>query len=342
MRRLAPLALAGVLAPLLLLPAVPAGGAVNEGIGIRLLDAPVARKDDPRARLYVVDHVAPGASISRRFEVSNGTPDRVTLQLYAAAASVEGGWNVAGGRASNELVEWTTVTPSTVDLAPGAVATAVVAVKVPPKASAGERYAAVLAELPPKSTQGGPVLTASRVGIRMYLDVGPGGEPASDFTVDSLIAQRAKDGTPEVTAVVTNTGGRALDLSGQLTLTDGPGGLRAGPFPVENVRTLGVKATGDVLLRLDKALPAGPWHARIDMQSGRLKRAAEATITFPTAAGDVSPPVKAKNIPLAKDRKILVPVAVGLIALVLVLLFVLWLLAKKRNKRKEEEPAQAQ
>jgi hypothetical protein len=42
-------------------------------IGVRLLDAPVTAGDDPRARVYIVDHLAPGTVIHRRIEVSNTT-----------------------------------------------------------------------------------------------------------------------------------------------------------------------------------------------------------------------------------------------------------------------------
>lgn len=48
--------------------AAPAGS-----IGVRLLSVPVAALDDPRARLYIVDHLHPGTVIHRRIEVSNGT-----------------------------------------------------------------------------------------------------------------------------------------------------------------------------------------------------------------------------------------------------------------------------
>ena len=58
----------------------------------------------------------------------------------------------------------------------------------------------------------------------------PGGAPLSDFTIDSLTAERAPDGRPMILAMVHNTGQRALDMDGTLQLLDGPGGLSAGPF----------------------------------------------------------------------------------------------------------------
>jgi len=44
----------------------PAPGAPATGsLGVRLLDAPTSAKDDPRARGYIVDHLAPGAGVKR-------------------------------------------------------------------------------------------------------------------------------------------------------------------------------------------------------------------------------------------------------------------------------------
>ena len=51
-------------------PARPSGSAAG-GIGLRLVDAPATARDDPRAQVYIVDHLAPGTVIHRRIEVSN-------------------------------------------------------------------------------------------------------------------------------------------------------------------------------------------------------------------------------------------------------------------------------
>ena len=101
-------------------------------------------------------------------------------------------------------------------------------------------------------------LQVSRVGIRLYLSVGPGGSPAADFTIDSLTAVRSPDGQPMVLATVHNTGGRALDMSGTLELSDGPGGLSAGPFPATLGTTLGIGDTEPVTIALDEADPHRP------------------------------------------------------------------------------------
>lgn len=337
MHRLAGALIASSLA--LIAAGTPAMSAETAGYGIRLVDAPTERRDDPRAQLYVVDHVKQGATIRRRFEVSNGTAAPVTLQLYAAAASVANGrFTIGDGRAENELSGWTTVTPSSVDLAPGAKAVATVQIVVPAGVEDGERYGAVLAEAPPLNTAS-QVRVGSRVGIRMYLDVGTGSEPASDFQVDSLTARRNEDRQPLVVAQVRNTGGRALDMSGELRLDKGPGGLSAGPFDVELGTTLGVGEQQPVAVTLDKALPAGPWHAELVLTSGRISRGVEGTITFPEGAGASGVPVRPRPIPKLEDPSIVVPVAVGVLGLVALLL--LLFLYRRRTRREADEPAQA-
>lgn len=112
-------------------------------------------------------------------------------------------------------------------------------IAVPRDASPGERYGAVWAEARATPVAGQGITEINRVGMRMYLSVGPGGPPAAGFRIQSLVAARASDGRPLVRAQVHNTGGRALDMSGTLRLLQGPGGLAAGPFPARTGTTLG-------------------------------------------------------------------------------------------------------
>jgi hypothetical protein len=89
----------------------------------------------------------------------------------------------------------------------------------------------------------GGLTQVSRVGIRLYLSIGPGGAPASNFDIVSMTADRDSTNSAMVQASIHNTGGRALDLSGALALSDGPGGLSAGPFPITLGTTLGIGQT---------------------------------------------------------------------------------------------------
>ena len=309
----------------------------DPGLGIGLTQIPAKLAKDPRARIYVIDHLNRGAVITRTFQVSDGTPNPLDVSLYAAASQiVNGTWSPLDGRTQNELSSWTTVSPGTMHLAPGQKATATLRVAIPQNATDGERYAVVWAQagVPGK----GPVHEVARVGIREYISVGTGSGPPTNFSIDTLTAARTADGQPEVLAQVHNTGGRAIDLIGSLTLDKGPGGLSAGPFPAKLGTTLAPGESEPVTVFLDKALPAGPWHARIELQSDLLKHAAEGTITFPAASGAKSPPVAAKAVSITRNRHVLVPIAIGLVLALLVglIFFFLW----KRRRRKDDEEQQ--
>jgi len=305
----------------------------NEGsIGIRLIDVPESAAADPRARLYVIDHLAPGTTISRRVEVSNTSGAAVDVSTYAAAATIDDGSFIGSdGRTVNELSQWTTVSPEGRTLATGSVATFDVTVAVPADAAPGEYYGVVWAEagsVPPADN--GPadsgVFVVNRVGIRMYISVGPGGPPAADFTVTALRASRSDDGSPVVAATVVNTGGRALDIGGSLTLSDGPGGLSAGPFEATLGVTLAIGSTEDVRVVLDPEVPNGPWTASITLRSGLTERDAEAVIEFPTA-GSAAP--VAVDDGSAWDTLMLLAVAAAVLAVAA--LIVMWILRRKRT-----------
>lgn len=304
------LIVAGLVAALATVPAPVLAQAPAQTVGIRIVDAPTNRADDPRARQYIVDHVAPGTTISRRVEVSNDTAETQVVQLYPAAGSIrDGNFQFGDGRAANDLTSWTTVDPTSVSPPSGGKSLATVTIAVPADASPGERYGVVWAELPAAVPPGGGIAAVNRVGVRIYLSVGEGSEPASDFGITTFEARRDAEGNPLVAATVHNTGGRALDLSGELRLTNGPGGLSAGPFEATLGTTLGIGQTEPVLVILDPAIPAGPWDARIVLRSGITEREATAKITFPAAAASSSEPVATRA--RADGRSRLLPVLVA-------------------------------
>ena len=307
-------------------PSVPAHAAVDStpdgSIGIRLLEIPAEAADDPRALLYIVDHVQPGTVIERRMLVANSTDQATAIDLYAAAATVQDGvFQGADGRSPNDLSTWTSVSDPRPVLAAGGEQIVTVTIAVPSDAAPGEQYGAVWAET--SSTTETGVTAVNRVGIRLYLSVGPGGAPAADFTVDSLTATRSDAGQPTVLAVVRNTGGRALDLVGELTLTGGPGGLSAGPFPAVLGTTVGIGDDETVTIVLDEQIPAGPWNAQLTLRSGLLERSVSASITFPEAGS--AAPVETSTWPTLRD--------VLLISAVLVLLAMLTVMILVRRRR---------
>ncbi|MGK5743181.1 hypothetical protein [Micromonospora sp. URMC 103] len=260
--------------------------APDTGVGIRLLDAPLNRRDDTRAHKYIVDHVKPGTTFERRVMVKNTSEIHRRVTLYAAAADVTAdGFRLAPDRAENELSSWIRVEPGEEALAPDEEVEALVTVEVPRKAEAGERYAVVWAEV--SGVDGQNVRNIGRAGIRVYLSVGPGGEPPSGFEIGPLTGGRDADGTPFVSAEVRNTGQRALDLAGELWLSDGPGGLSAGPVRAE-AKTLPLHGSTTVRVPLDRRLPDGPWAAKLALASGWTKRAATGTVTFGAAPAAAS------------------------------------------------------
>jgi hypothetical protein len=306
---------AGVLASIATVSAPALAQTPAQTVGIRLVDAPTNRSRDPRARQYIVDHVAPGTEITRRVEVTNNTAKIQTVQLYAGAGSVaDGTFQFGEGRATNDLTSWTTIDPTAVHPSGGAKSQATVTIAVPRNASPGERYGVVWAELRAAAPTGGGVAVVNRVGVRIYLSVGEGGEPASDFGITTFEARRDANDRPIVAATVHNTGGRALDISGQLSLTNGPGGLSAGPFEAKVGTTLGIGQTEPVLVILDRAVPAGPWKARMVLHSGLTEREATAQITFPAAAASSSGRVTIHARAAQENRLLPVLAAIVLLA----------------------------
>jgi len=274
---------AAVGAPVSVSSAAPVARAITAGsMGVQLLEVPLSAYGDRRARLYIIDHLHPGTINHRRIEISNTTASSLHIVMYPAAAAIrQGAFVGAAAHTPNELSTWTSVLPGASNVPPGGHAIATVTIAVPRDAPSGEQYGVVWAETRSSSPAGGGITRVSRVGIRLYLSIGPGGAPASKFTIDSLTGKRSPDGQPEVLASVHNTGGRALDMSGTLQLSSGPGGLSAGPFPANLGTTLAIGATEPITIVLDRQIPDGPWHALVTLRSGLIERSARATINFP-------------------------------------------------------------
>lgn len=284
---------------------MPTGGLVSAstqpgsgGIGIRLLDVPAATQDDPRARSYIVDRIAPGTEIIRRIQVENNTDSAQSVRIYPGAAHIEDGTFVGEDDPSqNELTTWTTAAQEVLELPAGESADVAVSIEVPGDAPEGEQYAAVWAEVRSASGEGN-IVHASRVGIRIYLSVGAGNGPPSDFSIDALTASRGSDGTPQVSAAITNTGGRALDISGEVILEDGPGGISTGPSAAQQATTIPPGGAGTVAIIFNSELPDGPWTATARLRSGLVEREAQAQVTFPEAGlSDIPAPVEESTFP---------------------------------------------
>lgn len=295
-------------------------------LGIRLLDVPVDAVDDPRARTYIVDQLTPGTTVQRRVELSNTTGVVLNASVYSAAASItDGAFVGAEGRTANELSGWTTLSAETVDIPAGGVARVTATVTVPQDAAPGEQYAVIWTE-----TSGGgdgAITQVNRVGVRMYVAVGGDNPLASAFTVDSMTASRDADGRPVVRGQVHNTGGRALDISGTLTMAAVSGSLNAGPYDAVLGTTLAPGESEPVAFTLADDIEDGPWDATIVLHSGLLTGTFDARITFPHDAG-AAPAVAAHAEPTSDHRLVLV-----LIVLAVVLLAAVIYLGATRRRR---------
>jgi hypothetical protein len=271
---------AGAIAPAAFgLPALAASNPPGS-IGIRLDTIPKNQQNIQRDRAYIVRYMRIGTTVHAAVSVSNTTRSVQHVSVYAGAASVvKGAFTFGAGAAPNELTTWTHLSTPVVVLRPFTLKRVTVTISVPRNASKGERYGVIWAQI---SGHGpGNVTEVNRVGIRMYINVGPGGAPPAGFSVGKLIAARSASGQPEAVAQVINTGGVALDLSGTLRLTHGPGGIDTRPLQLGSAVTLAPGATVQVTVPIGSKLPRGPWHAVLRLRSGLIKHSTRATLTFP-------------------------------------------------------------
>lgn len=260
---------------------------------LRLYEVPIDLASDPRAQVSIIDDVKPGTTIKRRVVATNNTDSVLRLAFYSDAATIANGSFIgATGRAQSELSSWTTMSDGTLEIPPGGTAFDTVTVAVPADAAPGERYAAIWAA--DTGSGGGNITRVNRVGVRIYLSVSSGNPPEPDFAVDTVTAQRDAQDRPVVAAMVHNTGGRALDMSGTLTLSTVTGGLHsvAGPYLARLGTTLAPGQSEPVTISVTDQLADGPWDATIELKSGLLDKTYQARITFPHSPGSL-PPVAA-------------------------------------------------
>lgn len=269
-------------------PAPGLAGPEDAGsIGIGLVEDAESSQDE-RLRNYIVDHAAPGEVVRREIEVENASPKPQHIELYSAAASVQdGAFKAAEGRGGNDLSEWTTLEEPSVELGPGQHARVGVTIEVPKSATRGERYAAVLAEV---TSEDGTVRQVNRVGVRIYLGVGPGGELPADFQIEGMdVTAPPEIEWPVLGAQVRNTGERAIDMSGSVTLRRSGGTMSAGPFEVTTGVTILPGRSGEVQAVLDERLPAGEWDAELVLASGDLEKSKVATVVIPVTPASEEP-----------------------------------------------------
>ena len=260
----------------------PATGPVQR-FGVRLVDVPVSEKNNPRALRYIIDYLPTGTTIHRRIFVENDETRTARFTVYSDAAQISNElFTGDAGATRNELTGWISVQHPVLTLAPGASVMDTVTIKVPQGATRGEHYAVIWVqqESYARAASGFGVNEVARVGIRVYLAVGRGGAPPTSFAISSMTGHRSATGQPSLLVHVDNTGGRAVDLSGTLRLTGGPGNTSAGPFPAQQIIILAPGQSGNMSFAPPKSLPSGPWQARVTLVSGITTSTSTQTVQF--------------------------------------------------------------
>ena len=195
----------------------PAAGPALQHFGVRLVDVPVSEAHNPRALRYIIDYLPPGAVIHRRIRVANLESRTAHFTVYPDAARISGG-NFTGdaGERRSVLTNWITIQHRSLTLRPHTGVMDLVTIRVPRKPTRGEHYGVIWVQQVSRerSATGFAVKEVDRVGIRIYLDIGPGGMQPTKFTITSIAGHRSASGRPYVTTLVHNTGGLAVDLGG--------------------------------------------------------------------------------------------------------------------------------
>jgi hypothetical protein len=270
-------------AQLAVAPAQAAEQAANS-LGIRLVDAPLSAQNDPRAQLYIVDQLAPNSATSRRIEIANTSSATMSVRLYASAAhNINDQFSWATGQVASELTRWTHISSLNIQIPSGGSVFDTITITVPKTVNSGVRNGVIWAEVKGPAAPDG-VATVNRVGVRMYVTVAAGNIIAPNFTIEKVTAARLTNGRPAVTALVHNTGGRALTFSGTLNLSHGPLGVRAGPFSVTSSNLVLPGETKPIATVLDPRFADGPWTASVSLTTGSITRQADARVTFVPAA----------------------------------------------------------
>jgi hypothetical protein len=272
-----------------LVPAASAVAGANpvkpgpQRFGVRLVDVPVSEAHNPRGLRYIIDYLPAGTVIHRRILILNQEATTSHFTVYPDAARITHGRFIGdAGHTHSELTSWISIAHPSVTLRPHSSVTDMVTIRVPRKPTRGEHYGVIWVQQVAhgRSPRGFAIKEVSRVGIRIYLAVGRGGVPSTNFTISSITGHRSPDGRALLTALAHNTGGRAVDLDGTARLTDGPGRTSAGPFRIHQIITLAPGQSDTVTFIPGRRLPSGPWRATITLTSGFTRRSASATILF--------------------------------------------------------------
>lgn len=320
LRTIAAMAAAGIVIPAAASAPLAQAAVVTQHLGLRLMGVPASQAHNPRALRYIVDYLPPGAVIHRRILIGNQGPATERATVYPDAARIRNGSFVGdAGQTRSELTSWITLRRHAYNLRRGASVPDMVTIRVPRRASRGERYGVIWVQhaAHARGAGGAAVNKVSRVGIRIYLAVGRGAAPPTRVAITAIAGHRYAGGRPLLTASVTNTGGRAVDLSGTARLTAGPGPASAGPFQQARAITLAPGQSGTVTFAAGRQLASGPWRDQVTLVSGLTTVTAAASINFSAR------PARAARISTAA--------MIGSVGIVIVLVALLTVWARRRR-----------
>ncbi|WP_188897033.1 hypothetical protein [Microlunatus endophyticus] len=299
------------------------------GIGIRLLDYPHSQAGDPRDHEYIVQTVKPGTTLTRHIQITNTTSMAQAIEIKITGATIDDGhFNVAGD-ARNQLAKWTSTNVDTVRLRSNTHSTITATIHVPEKATRGEQYGVIWAQL--RATATTPthrVSVINRVGIRAYINVDTKKTPPA-FTLGPISVDRDNTGAPVLQTTATNTGETAVDLTGRARLANGPGHTSAGPYETTATTTLAPGQQANVRIPTAPQLAAGTWTATIKLRSGDTTRKRTDTITIPHQHR--APPRPAKQTKPSHPIAVPVGITIGLILAIAVTASILIRRARKHR-----------
>jgi len=266
--------------------------------------------DDDREGRYVTDHVAPGATVSRTVRIGNDgeAPLEVEVSVGGAAIVDDRFTFDAEVPGADELVSWASVLEDRVTVPAGDDVRVDIDLLVPPEADAGERYGVIWAAV--RGTDASGTSVVNRVGVRIYLSVGDGPAPTRDVDLELLAIERDDEGSLAGLLTVTNTGGRALDLRGEVTVGSAIGAMA----PAHTVAP-GDSTEVPIVFEPDADVQAGRQDATVVVRAAGIERSGEATVVVPDGAGRRGPPA---SITSPTDRPGGVPVALAALLAALV------------------------
>ena len=287
---------AGVAATVALTPSEALAAESPGTIGVKLLEAVGTHPAQGLEGVYIVGDLRADHALTRRLEIFNSSGSSMRISVYPAGAGIRAGsFTYAVGRSKNQLSSWITVARPVIVLAPRTHTEVAVRISVPKRATSGERYAVVWAQVSARTSSSGDVQLTNRVGIRVYLSVGSV-QLAHDFRIGAVTARRAVNGVPFVEAWVLNESSATVTIVGNVTLRDGPGGLSDGPVSMVPLTALPPGDAGQVAAYFERGLPRGPWRVSLRLSNGSIGQLRVAELVFPE--GPVSSSTLAWRAPL--------------------------------------------